>query len=287
MKQRQLTTNSSENAVTGGAISPDGRYLAYADLDGIHVKLIETGETRNVPQPEEFRGVQVNWGIISTWVDGGRFIANAIVAGHRYSVWVVPAMGGAPKKLRDDAFAGSVSRDGAWVAFAAKWGELEYREMWLMRPDGTEARKLWDADPNTGFTGTEWSPDGQRLSYSLAHPELRTGFDIPSRAATSRAGRRQSKISASGWDWSWMPDGRMLHVVDGPGPAGENCNFWAIPIDSRTGVPLEKPKRLTNWAGFCMDGPSPTADAKRACLSEMVMGGHGLRGRPRSQRRRA
>ena len=55
MKQRQLTTNSSENAVTGGAISPDGRYLAYADLDGIHVKLIETGETRNVPQPEEFQ----------------------------------------------------------------------------------------------------------------------------------------------------------------------------------------------------------------------------------------
>ena len=262
LKQRQLTTNSSENAVTGGAISPDGRYLAYADLDGIHVKLIETGETRNVPQPEEFRGVQVNWGIISTWVDVGRFIVNAIVAGHRYSVWVVPAMEGAPKKLREDAFAGSVSRDGSWVAFAAKWGQLEYREMWLMRPDGTEARKMWDADPNTGFTGTEWSPDGQRLSYSLAHPEP-NGVRHSIESRDLNGGPAAIEIPASGWDWSWMPDGRMLHVVDGPGPAGENCNFWAIPIDSRTGVPLEKPKRLTNWAGFCMDGPSPTADAKR------------------------
>ena|SRR5437773_3318149 len=43
LKQRQLTANSSENAVTGGAISPDGKYLAYTDTKGIHIKLIETG----------------------------------------------------------------------------------------------------------------------------------------------------------------------------------------------------------------------------------------------------
>jgi serine/threonine protein kinase/Tol biopolymer transport system component len=262
LKQRQLTTNSTENAVTSGAISPDGRYLAYADLDGIHIKLIETGETRNVPQPDEFRGVQVNWGIISTWVDGARFIANAIVPGHRYTVWVVPAIGGAPTKLRDDAFAGSVSRDGSWVAFASKRGELEYREMWLMRPDGAEARKLWDADPNTGFTGSEWSPDGQRLSYSLAHPTP-NGMQHVIESRDLKGGPAAIEIPVSGWDWSWLPDGRMIHVVNEPGPAGESCNFSAIPIDSRTGEPLEKPKRLTNWAGFCMDGPSPSADAKR------------------------
>jgi serine/threonine protein kinase len=262
LKQRQLTTNSSENAVTGGAISPDGRYLAFADLDGIHTKLIETGETRNVPQPDEFRGVQVNWGIISTWVDGGRFIAEAIVPGHRYSVWVISAIGGIPTKLRDDAFAGSVSRDGSWVAFSARRGDLEYREMWLMRPDGTQARKLWDADPNTGFTGSEWSPDGQRLSYSLAHPTP-NGMQHGIESRDLKGGPAAIEIPVSGWDWSWMPDGRMIHVVDGPGPAGENCNFEAIPIDSRTGLPVEKAKRLTNWAGFCMDSPSPTADSKR------------------------
>ena len=50
LKQRQLTRNSSENAVSGGSISPDGRYLAYADLKGIHIKLIKTGETQTVQQ---------------------------------------------------------------------------------------------------------------------------------------------------------------------------------------------------------------------------------------------
>ena len=55
LKQQQLTANSSENAVVTGAISPDGRSLAYADLKGIHIKLIETGETVNVAQPGESR----------------------------------------------------------------------------------------------------------------------------------------------------------------------------------------------------------------------------------------
>ena len=37
---QQLTINSSENPVTSGAISPDGKHLAYADLKGMHIKLI-------------------------------------------------------------------------------------------------------------------------------------------------------------------------------------------------------------------------------------------------------
>jgi serine/threonine protein kinase len=265
LMQRQLTSNSSENAVASGAISPDGRYLAYADRNGIHTKLIETGETKDVPQPEDFKGVQVDWGIISTWVDGGRFIANAIVPGHRSSVWIIPAMGGAPHKLRDDAFAGSVSRDGSWVAFATKPGRADYSEMWLMRPDGQQARKLWEADENTGFTGTEWSPDGRRLSYALTHHVA----GVVERAIESRdlmGGPATVAIPVSGWDWSWLPDGRMIHISGEPGravTASDSCNFWAIPIDTRTGKPLAEPKRLTNWAGFCMDDPSPTADAKR------------------------
>jgi serine/threonine protein kinase len=56
LKLRQLTTNSSENPVRTGAISPDGQYLAYADRNGIRIKLIETGDTQAVPQPEALKG---------------------------------------------------------------------------------------------------------------------------------------------------------------------------------------------------------------------------------------
>ena len=52
LKVRQLTTNPSENNVSKGAISPDGKYLAYGDQRGLHVKLIQTGETVNIPQSD-------------------------------------------------------------------------------------------------------------------------------------------------------------------------------------------------------------------------------------------
>lgn len=53
LRVRQLTHNTSEDSVGSGAISPDGRYVAYTDRRGIHVRNIETSETRKVPQSED------------------------------------------------------------------------------------------------------------------------------------------------------------------------------------------------------------------------------------------
>ena len=38
LKERRLTGNPSENSVNLGAISPDGKYLAYSDQMGLHLK---------------------------------------------------------------------------------------------------------------------------------------------------------------------------------------------------------------------------------------------------------
>src|SRR5215472_5489864 len=43
LKQRQLTTNSSENPYRSGTISPDGKYIAYSDPMGVHIKVLATG----------------------------------------------------------------------------------------------------------------------------------------------------------------------------------------------------------------------------------------------------
>jgi serine/threonine protein kinase len=49
--ERQVTTNSSDHAVDSAAISPDGKYVVYADVSAIYLRLIETGETRTLPVP--------------------------------------------------------------------------------------------------------------------------------------------------------------------------------------------------------------------------------------------
>jgi serine/threonine protein kinase len=52
-KQRQLTANTVEDPILRAAISPDGKYLAYGDLTGIHVLAIDTGESRLLQTPEK------------------------------------------------------------------------------------------------------------------------------------------------------------------------------------------------------------------------------------------
>jgi Tol biopolymer transport system component len=267
LKQRQLTTNSSENAVSGGSISPDGEYLAYADLQGIHIKQIETGETRTVPQPEEFKGQQVNWGIATNWVaDGSRFIANANVPGKLSSIWVVP-IAGEPRKLRSDgAYAWAVSRGTPWVAFTAKPARVRYREMWQMRPDGEQATKLYEGDEDHGFFGADWSPNDQRLSYGETYQtagKLEGGV----KSRDLRGGPGVVALSEEVEDWTWLPDGRVLYIREEG--ANNNCNFWTMPIDARTGNPDGPARRLTNWAGFCMEDPTASADGKRLAFRKL------------------
>jgi Tol biopolymer transport system component len=265
LKQRQLTANSSENAVTSGAISADGKFLAYSDVKGIHLKSIETGQVQHIPQPAITGATQVSWGIVNTWVrDGTAFVANATSHGQPPSIWLVPVTGGAIRKVRDDALAWTVSRDGQWVAFGANLGPILYRELWIMRPDGSGARKVFDGGANTAFGGAEWSPDGQRLAYvKLQQTADAGGMTIESRPLEGGPPTTAITTAYPGilTDWSWSPDGRIIYAI--ADLVTNTCNFWQTRVDTRTGEAIEKPRQLTNWSGFCMSDPSFSGDGRR------------------------
>jgi serine/threonine protein kinase len=54
IRERQVTSNPVEAPVFYTAISGDGRYVAYSDIRGLHVRFIDSGETRTVPVPAAF-----------------------------------------------------------------------------------------------------------------------------------------------------------------------------------------------------------------------------------------
>jgi eukaryotic-like serine/threonine-protein kinase len=64
LRLRQLTINSGENRVTSGAISPDGKYLAYSDRKGMHVKLIRSNEAETISMPKALENSAVDWQIV-------------------------------------------------------------------------------------------------------------------------------------------------------------------------------------------------------------------------------
>src|ERR1019366_9437081 len=175
LKLRQLTINSSENLVTSGAISPDGKYLAYSDAKGMHIKLVGTDETQSVPQPAELTNDKVKWEILAgSWFpDSKRFFANAhppsespmTWSSRTSSVWIVSVLGGAPSKLRDNAFAWSVSPDGSSISFGTNEGKLGPRQLWLVGPNGEQARKLYDVGEKNAICCLYFFPNAQRVSY--------------------------------------------------------------------------------------------------------------------------
>jgi len=277
LKLRQLTSNSTDNRVTSGTISPDGKYLAYTDTKGMYIKLIATGEIRIVPEPAELQSEGVGWEAGFWFPDSTRFVANTHPplqstddwSARGASIWMVSVLGEMPRKLRDNAGAYSVSPDGSAIAFGPNVGSGGPREIWLMDPDGEHARKLYDAEGDGAVVGLTWAPDRRRVIYLRTD---KSGDSLLSRDLKGGPPTTLSPLSSSETekvrDFSWLPDGRTIYAMEEPGVIGITCNFWIMRFDFRTGKIIEKPKRLTNWSGFCMGIAGVTADGKRLAFLE-------------------
>ena len=71
-------------------------------------------------------------------------------------------------------------------------------------------------------------------------------------------------------DFCWLHDGRVTYSKQEPTPNGSDGNLWEMPVDARTGEPTNKPRRLTNWAGFQLSNLTPTADGKRLAFTKQT-----------------
>jgi serine/threonine protein kinase/Tol biopolymer transport system component len=290
LKERRLTFNPSENALTQGAISPDGKYLAYGDRTGMHLKLIQTGETRTIPQPEGPAPDRAGWWPNGWFPDGSKFIAAGLEAGQRPSGWVVSVMGGPPRKLRDDADVWSVSPDGTLIAFGSGLGFHRCREIWLMGPQGEEPRRLVAGSEDDGFFWAAWSPDGRQVAYQRFH-RTPDKLECSIESGDLKGGQPTPVLSdprlCSIIHFLWYPGGRLVYAMSEPEPNQRYNNLWEIRVDTRTGEPVGKPRRITNWAGVYAS-LSGTADGKQLAVSkfstqtdvyvgELEASGHGLK----------
>ena len=275
LKQRQLTSNSVGNAVASGAISPDGKYLAYVDQAGVHVQLIASGDTQTVSQPESL-DANAAWSIASWFPDSTSLLANAAMPGGSSSIWIVSLFGRAPRRVRDDATAWSVSSDGSQIAFTAIPSLFGSREVWLMTKEGEQAQKLFAAtEENSGFARVAWSPDGKRVGY-IKFRELSDKFEFSTRHAIPIRRRSVETRDLTGGpptvlltnprlhDFYWLPDGRVVYSMgEGRLTALDDSNLWEVRVNAATGAPVGPPRRLTNWAGSNLDHLSATSDGKR------------------------
>jgi serine/threonine protein kinase len=270
-KQRQLTANSSENQIKSGAISPDGKYLAYSDLSGIYIKGIEVEKTIAVPRPND--PVPAKWEVGPWLADSTGFMATLDTLSSPPNYWFVPLSGGGPRKIRDDVNPYSYSPLNSWLAVTMKEdpSQLGGHEIWLMKPNGDQPRRISEAGGDSIFRWLTWSPNGERLAYirdqsvagrhdiSIESRDVNGGSSLTILAGADMGGF--AALPSGEQAFVWLPHG----LVYANGEPGSLCptNLFEARVNERTGALLEKPKQITNWAGFCIFNLGSSADGRR------------------------
>ncbi len=256
LKQFQLTSNSFESpATTAAAISPDGKYIAYADETGLNLRLIGTGKTHVLSTSAGSRISRLSW-----FPEGTTLLASGADAKDNVSsIWSISILGGAPRRLREDAGGASASPDGSRIAFTSGNG----KEIWLMGANGEEPQPIVAGAEGDSFQWPLWFADGQRVAYARGHSVAgELAFTIESHGV--KTGQATTIFSDSRFtSGCLLPDGRMIYSVSEPPPKQNDANLWEIRIDARTGQAASHPRRITNWAGFTLSGLSVAADGSR------------------------
>jgi Tol biopolymer transport system component len=249
-----------------GAISPDGKYLAYSDETGVYLRLIDSGERHSLTIPVGLKVFHLAW-----FPDGNKLLASAVVERERASsLWTISILGGHPVKVRDDVKLASVSPDGSQIAFVSGGG----KEIWLMAVVGGEPRRLLSDNGNSNFRCLVWFPNGQRLGYVRASLE-NNRMEVES---CDLKGGSVTQIFSKLWvgDLSVLPDGKMIYSTartpwtsSGEPEADlkplkqSEGSVWEIRTDMRTGSAVSRPRRIISWPGFMVPNLSASRDGKR------------------------
>jgi Tol biopolymer transport system component len=265
IRQRRLTASAEENPVLGAAISPDGKYLAFADKTGSYLRQIDTGETHALNLPSGFAAIPAAWypdgsHLVATWVEGPTAPA---------SLWEVSTMGGAPRKLVEDGQFPAVSPDGSQIAFVK--GPKHSEEMWMMDGNGARPRQLMGCQMCT-LGVPAWSPDGKKIAYVVSRysPDWKVNSEVVfydlgtgRQEEVFSPGGRAHVVSEIGLGPAlvWTADNRLVYSLSEPPPNQDDSNVWALPLDSH-GHAAGKALRLTA-APDLVSGLSASADGNR------------------------
>jgi dipeptidyl aminopeptidase/acylaminoacyl peptidase len=161
----------------------------------------------------------------------------------RPRIWRVPVRGGASRQItfgeRGDTQP-QWSPDGRYISFVSARGtgtddDAPKPQIYLMRADGGEARKLSDA--KEGVTSYAWSPDSRRIAYVTVDP---------------RSASHEAEIRKRDDERLFESDFRYAHI-------------WAIDVES------QHLARVTDGTSWTVRGaPSWAPDSKRLTFTAGV-----------------
>jgi len=269
--EQRITSNPPEAPIESAVVSPDGKFVAYADPTGLYLRVIASGETRRWDVPKDFVALPASW-----FPDGTHLLV-ARFDGPSPSLWKLSLFGATPRKLIDNAGPASVSPDGTRIAFTTT-PPNSGNELWVMGADGSNPHKIAEASPRQGPTHVDssifspaWSPNSRRIAYIEHHwfaafaplTDLSSVWTLDADGGDPQVILRDASL---GWALSWAADGRILfasHTDSAAERADEEVR--SMRVDESTGKATGQPELVTTGVGG-IRGITVTLDAKRLVL---------------------
>jgi dipeptidyl aminopeptidase/acylaminoacyl peptidase len=150
------------------------------------------------------------------------------------------------------------SRDGKFFVFAsnreAPSGTPNQQQLFLMRPDGGEARKITEA--KEGVSTFAFSPDGRWLAYRSGKADEEQLYLIPVMGIDSAPARQLTRHPTGVGLWRWAPDARRVYFVT----ADTVDRDEKLRTEKKFTVSIRNPEtpRSSLWA---VEAPAPDAPA--------------------------
>jgi DNA-binding winged helix-turn-helix (wHTH) protein/Tol biopolymer transport system component len=253
LKETQLTTNSSEASLIAAAISPDGRYLAYADSAGLYVRVSRTGEMHPISVPPASVVGGLGW-----FPDGTRLLATVTgLQPNVDSVWVISILGHSPVKLLDGGNQAAVSPDGSQIVFVRGKG----KELWLMAANGESPHRILVA-ANEYLAGPVWGWDSKHLAYGRVFSDS-DKVDTVVETLDLETGKITASFSdpdiTSGIP---LPDGRLVYSRNEVISGQSGASLLEFNTDPSSGKVIGKPRQIARWPGFSISGLGVTSDGR-------------------------
>ena len=240
MKISRLTQSGNATSV---AISPDGRYVVYALVDGtkqsLIVRQVATGSDVQILPPDEV----MIWGLTfspdANYIDFVRSENNNISDTYLYRM---PVLGGTPHLAMQGGidFGSSYSPDGTEFAFLRANSSSGKVDVLIAKADGSDQRVLASRPYRDEFIGVAWSPDGKTVAFTTSESTKRLRSALWAISVGNGSVREIYSTPDAIGRPRWLPDGSGLLAPIRKVDQAFRGQLWFI------SYPRGEARRLTN-----------------------------------------
>jgi serine/threonine protein kinase len=243
-----LTENGLETPVVDAAISPNGNFLAYADVSGLYLKEIGSGQVHALFTPTDARIWRIAW-----FPDSSNLLFISISTQNaQRQLWSGSMFGGTPRLLRSDVDHVTASSDGSELIFT----NGSRGEIWAMDSNGENAKKLFSRE-GLHFDQPAWYAGRRRILYLAERENTASAPVVDALESLDLETGQSLTVCNPCTDFVVLPDGRLVYV------GNDLVSLWEVPIDARTARPTGSPRQITEPHGYSYLHPTVSADGKR------------------------